>query len=123
MAAPLDDCGILMLTSQCWGKELIGRVRAKLLAELPVGAVVIDYSDNLLVLQEHQDAVGRGSVERGSVEATGSVGGGSEAGSGSGSGSGEYSFVSVCPPVVGPVSWNPAQEFHIFAKAKAEAEA
>ena len=35
---------LLLLTSQCWDPVLCARLRAKLLAELPEGALVVDYT-------------------------------------------------------------------------------
>ena len=35
---------LLVLTSQCWDPRLCRQVRAKLLRELPEGALVIDYT-------------------------------------------------------------------------------
>merc|ERR1712166_92629 len=50
----LSNCGLLMLTSQCWDRELIQKVCAKLAAELPAGSVVIDYRKDLVVAHPDQ---------------------------------------------------------------------
>jgi len=47
LQAPLDDTRMLMLASQCWDPELKQRTSEKLHAELPLGALVIDYTDYL----------------------------------------------------------------------------
>lgn len=41
------ELDIVMLASQCWDAALVGAVRAKLLAELAEGSLVVDYTDGL----------------------------------------------------------------------------
>ena len=47
LAHDVTRARLLMLTSQCWDASLCAAVRAKLLAELPDGALVIDYTPAL----------------------------------------------------------------------------
>ena len=47
LAYDVTRARLLMLTSQCWDASLCAAIRAKLLAELPDGALVIDYTPAL----------------------------------------------------------------------------
>ena len=47
LQADLSDTAILMLTSLCWEEELFSAARRKLCAELPLGSLVIDYTNRL----------------------------------------------------------------------------
>ena len=80
----LRGAEILMLASQCWDAELYDALRAKLLAELPDGALVLDYGAGL----------GEGE-------------GGRKAGKAG------RSFALV-ERVTAPVSWDGAHEFCVF---------
>jgi len=43
LQADVSSAGIVLLTSQCWDPALITKAYAKLVHELPHGAVVVDY--------------------------------------------------------------------------------
>ena len=45
--APLAEVGVLVLASQCWDRDLVALVHERLALGLPIGAVVVDYSDAL----------------------------------------------------------------------------
>ena len=47
LSAPLDRCGVLLLTSRCWDKPLAQALHAKLIRELPRESVVLDYCADL----------------------------------------------------------------------------
>ena len=57
----LADCAILLLASQCWDRSLIAAVRSKLLAELQVGALVLDYTSALGEEEEGEEGVVEGT--------------------------------------------------------------
>jgi hypothetical protein len=47
LEAPLHAVRVLMLTSKCWDASLLERVDRKLEEELPLGALLVDYSPRL----------------------------------------------------------------------------
>ena len=47
LQAPLDRCGVLLLTSRCWDKPLAQALHRRLIRDLPAATVVVDYSDDL----------------------------------------------------------------------------
>ena len=44
LACDLSEAEILLLASQCWDEALVDQLRSKLLTELEVGTLVIDYT-------------------------------------------------------------------------------
>ena len=47
LGQPLHGVRVLMLTSKCWDESLLARLDRKLEDELPVGALLVDYSPRL----------------------------------------------------------------------------
>ena len=91
LKASLKDTRIIMLCSQCWDNWLIDLVHAKLLLELKVGSVIIDYSSKFgdtldsLTCPPEKDTAAQPTFE---------------------------SFLEV----KAPVSWNPGQQFHCYVR-------
>ena len=103
---------LLLLTSQCWDVALCVRLRAKLLLELPEGALVIDYTAAMgaeaAAGEEAKEAAGEEAGGGGGGEAGG--GGGGEAGGGAPAG---RRFV-LLEKVRAPVSWDAGHGFWVW---------
>ena len=52
LSSDLKGSDIVLLASQCWDRTLIAAVRRKLLCELPLGALVLDYTAALGEVEE-----------------------------------------------------------------------
>ena len=100
---------LLLLTSQCWDAALCVRLRAKLLLELPEGALVVDYT----AAMGAEAAAGEEAKEAAGEEAGG--GGGGEAGGGEGRGGAPAGrrFV-LLEKVRAPVSWDAGHVFWVW---------
>ena len=100
---------LLLLTSQCWDAALCVRLRAKLLAELPEGALVVDYTAAMggeAVQAGRAAAAAGGDGEAGGGEAGGGEAGGGEAPAG-------RRFV-LLEKVRAPVSWDAGHVFWVW---------
>ncbi len=87
LVADLQEVSIIVLTSQCWDRELREKTFEKLLGELPHGACIIDYNDNFARWLEHSEPHRS---------------------------KGRYWVSHDCNPIVTPVSWNRQQKMYIF---------
>ena len=90
---------LLVLTSQCWDAALCVRLRAKLLAELPEGALVVDYTA----------AMGGEAVQAGRAAAA--AGGDGEAGGGEAPAGRRFVLLEK---VRAPVSWDAGHVFWVW---------
>ena len=96
---------LLLLTSQCWDAALCVRLRAKLLAELPEGALVVDYT--AAMGGEAAEQAGRAAAEASGV---GEAGGG-EAGGGDEPAGRRFVLLEK---VRAPVSWDAGHVFWVW---------
>ena len=87
LMASLENTRIIMLCSQCWDRWLIDLVHEKLINELQVGGIIIDYNDlfaSSMLLKKQNE--------------------------------GNTSSFELFFKIKAPVSWNPAQEFSLYIK-------
>ena len=108
---------LLLLTSQCWDAALCVRLRAKLLAELPEGALVVDYTAAMggeAVQAGRAAAAAGGDGEAGGGEAGGGEAGGGEAGGDRGGDAPAGRRFVLLEKVRAPVSWDAGHVFWVW---------
>jgi hypothetical protein len=96
MRVDLGGSRLVLLASQCWDEALVARLRAKLLRELPQGALVLDYTP---LLGEPQDPE---EEEEGAATAAADDGAAPR-----------RQFELACT-VAAPVSWDGAHQFWVW---------
>ena len=104
LEADLTNAGVVLLTSQCWDRQLIRRVHNKLARELPQDALVVDYTPALASFQWEPEAPGDGETPSPGCPCC---------------------FVELTNPLDGPivtaVSWNASQRMYVYRKQKQQA--